>query len=79
MASKKRYVIDLSRDLTRPPHRGVMQIYMLELLTVCHHADMFCDYGHCNSGDIKFLKFYVMSRDHMFKGLCEFMGGSLSQ
>ena len=51
-----------------------MQIHEWELLAVCHHTDKSCDHNHCNSGDIMFLICHVTSREHMFKGLYEFMG-----
>ena len=68
---------NLCRDLTRPPHWGVMRIYGWELLAICHHPDKFGDHGHCESGDM-FLICYVTSSDQIFEGLCYFMGGSLS-
>ena len=41
-------VVNLSCDLTRPHHSGVMQIFWGELLRVCHHSDKFCDQRHCD-------------------------------
>ena len=46
---------------------------------VCHHPGKFGDHGHCDSEDIMFLICYMTSGNCMFKGLCEFMGGSPSQ
>ena len=54
-----------------------MQIYGWELLAVCHHPDKFGDHRHCESGG-RCLICHVTSYVHMFKGLCYFMGGSLS-
>ena len=42
-----------------------------------HYADKSCDHKHRDGGDV-FLICHVTSRDYMFKGLCEFMGGSSS-
>ena len=44
-----------------------------------HHPDRSCDQKHCDSGDAMFLIRHVTSREHMLKGLCEFVCGSLSQ
>ena len=55
-----------------------MQIHVWELLALGHLPDKFGDDGHCDSGDITFLICYVTSREHMLKGLCESMRGSLS-
>ena len=38
-----------------------------------------CEHRHYDSGDIVFLIYHVTSREHMFKGLCECMGGIPSQ
>ena len=46
-----------------------------ELLAVCHHPDKRGDHRHCDYGDM-FLICHMTLSDHMFKGLCEFMGGS---
>ena len=35
----------------------------------------FGDHKHCVSGDMMFLICHVTLLGHMFKGLCEFMGG----
>ena len=47
-------------------------------LGVSHYADKSCDHKHCDEGDM-FLICHVTSHEHMFKGLCEFMGGSSSR
>ena len=52
-----------------------MQISGWELLKVCHHLGKCCEHRHYDSGGIVFLICYMISREHMFKGLCEFMGG----
>ena len=39
---------------------------------LCHYADKSCDHKYCDGGDI--LICHVTSREHMFKGFCEFMG-----
>ena len=60
---KWRYnLFNLSRDLTKPPHLGVMQIYGLEFLVVCHHPDKRSDHRHCVSGDM-LLICHMTSRD----------------
>ena len=67
----------MSRDLIPRYHLGVLRIYRWEFLAVRHHPDKSFDHKHCESGDM-FLICQVTSREHMFKELCEFMGGSLS-
>lgn len=62
-------LLNFSRGLTRPLH-----FYGWDLLAVCHHPDRFCDYWHCDCGDI-FLNCQTISCDNMFQGLSEFMGG----
>ena len=54
-----------------------MEIYGWEVLVLFHYADKSCDHKHRDGGDV-FLICHVTSRDYMFKGLCEFMGGSSS-
>ena len=54
-----------------------MRIYGWKFLAVCHCPDKSCDHKHIYSGDI-FLICQVTSREHVFKGLSEFMGGSPS-
>lgn len=49
---------------------------------IFHDAAKFGGHRHCSSSDIIFfLIFHVTSgdHDHVLKGLCEFMDGSLSQ
>ena len=67
-------VFKLSRDLPWIPHSGVLWIYGLELLALCHHPGNSCDHKHCDSDDAMFLICHLTSREH--KGLCKFMGGS---
>ena len=45
---------------------------------LCHHPHRFYDHNYCDTGDITILILHLTSRKHMFKGLCEFMGGSSS-
>ena len=70
-----RYVFNLSHDLTWPPHWESMRIYGWELLVLCHYADKPCDHRHCDGGDM-FLICHIISLEHMFKWLCEFLGGT---
>ena len=35
-------------------------------------------HSHCDSGDLTILIFHVASRDDVFKGICDFIGGSSS-
>ena len=51
-----------------------MQIYGCELLKVCHRLGKSCEHRYYNSGDIVSLICHVTLREHMFEGLCEFMG-----
>ena len=43
---------------------------------VCHHSDKYRDHKQYDNGDIKFLICHVISCEHMFKRLHEFMGGT---
>ena len=54
-----------------------MRIYGREVLAKCHHLDKSCDESHFDSGDM-FWICHVTSRQHMFKGLFEFMSQSPS-
>ena len=45
-------LFNLSRDLKLQPHWGVLRIYALELVAVCHHPDMFYDHKHRDSGSM---------------------------
>ena len=56
-----------------------MQIYGLEFFVVCHHPYKSFDHKLCVSGDIMFLIRHMTSREHRFKGLCEFTGETPSQ
>ena len=55
-----------------------MRIYGWELFAVCHHHDKSCNHKYYDSGNM-FLIHHETSREHMFKGLCEFIGGSFSR
>ena len=55
-----------------------MRIYGWEQY-VTDKSDKSCDHKHCDGGDIQILICHVTSHKHIFKGLCEFMGGTLSQ
>ena len=46
---------------------------------ICHHLGKSCEHRHYDSGDIVFSICHVASCEHMFKGLCEFMGEIPSQ
>ena len=65
----------MSRDITRPPHRGAIRIYGWELLAVCHHPDKFGHHMHCNSGDM-YLLCHVTSQDHIIGGSSDLMDES---
>ena len=56
-----------------------MRVYGWGLLVLCHHAGKFCDHIHCYVRVTMFLVCQVTSHEHMFKGLCEFMGGISSR
>ena len=43
---------------------------------VCHHPAKFDGHRHCGSGSM-FIICFVNSQDHVTKGLCDFMDGSL--
>ena len=43
---------------------------------VCHHPDKSYDHRHCDSRGIIFSISHVTSREHKFKGLCDFSGES---
>ena len=52
-------------------------------LKISQYSANFSDYWHCGSEDIMILVFskdliLVISKDHVIKGLCDFMGGSTS-
>ena len=50
-------------------------MYGWEHLKVCHRLGKSCEHWNYDSWDIVFLICHVTSREHMFKRLCEFMGG----
>ena len=49
-----------------------------EHLVVRQQPDKFGDHRRCDNEDILFLILLLTSRDHMFKRLYRFMGGSIS-
>ena len=63
-------IFNLSRYLVWPPHGMVMRNSGSKLLEVCHQPGKSCDHKHWDSQDIMFLIC------HLFKGLCEVMGGN---
>ena len=42
---------------------------------ICHHTAKFGGHKHCGKRDINFSICYVTSLDHLFKGLCDLIGG----
>ena len=54
-------------------------LYGWESLTVYYHPDEFGDHRHCDSKNVLFLICHLTSMDHMFKGLCKFIGESPSE
>ena len=52
-----------------------MKLYGLELLAVSQHPDKFGDHRPCDNRDLMFLVCNVTSRDHLFKGFCDFTDG----
>ena len=61
-------VFNLSLDLTRLPHWGVMLIYGWELLALNHHSDELGDHKHCDSVDKMLLICHGTSRDPCLQG-----------
>ena len=53
-----------------------MWLYGWEPLTLATHAANFGGFRHCGSGDKIFLICHVISKDHLFKGLRDIMGGN---
>ena len=49
-----------------------------ELFAVCQHPGKFCEHKNGDSGYIIFIICHATYRDHIFKGMCEFMSGSPS-
>ena len=64
---------DLSRYLTQSLIQMFMRFNGWDPKSLGHHIDGF---RHCGSGDKTFLICHMISRFHMFKGLCDFVGGS---
>ena len=52
----------------------VMWLYDWDLLILGHHAANFGDFRPCGRGNKTFSICHVISRDHIFKGLGEFIG-----
>ena len=69
----------MSSDLARPLGQRVLWLYGRKLLIVCNCYVRFGVYRHCNSGDMIFLIYCVTSRDHVFKGLCDFISRNFSK
>ena len=55
-----------------------MRLYGKESLTLGHQTADFDGFQYCGSGDKAFLICHVISKNHVFKGLCDFMDGSTS-
>lgn len=51
-----------------------MQLW--EFLAVSHQPDKFDGNGYYDKLDLILLIFHVMSKDHVFKGLCNVISGS---
>ena len=56
----------------------VMGLHGWKPLTLGYHAAKFGGFRHCGSGYKTFLICHVISKGHIFKGLCDFKGGSPS-
>ena len=54
----------------------IMRLYDWELLTLGHHVVSYGGSKHCDWGDKSFSICHVISKDHVFKGLSDFTGGS---
>ena len=50
-----------------------MWLYGWELLILGHYTATFSDFMHCGSRDKTFLICHVISKDHVLRGLCDFM------
>ena len=59
---------------SRSRDKRVMRLYGRKLLNGCNDPARFGGHRYCGSGDNMFLIYYVTSRDHVFKGLCDLMG-----
>ena len=51
----------------------IMGSYGRKLLIVCDHHAKFVGHKHCSSGDVMFLIYYMISCDHLLKGLFDFI------
>ena len=51
-----------------------MRLHERKLLIVCNDPGRFGGHMYCDGGDIMSLTYHVTSHDHVFKGLCDFMG-----
>ena len=67
----------MSRDLLRLGNETAMRLYGKKLIIVCNHPARIGGHRHCGSGDM-LLIYHMTSRDHVFKGLCDFKGESFS-
>ena len=56
----------------------IMWLYGLEPLNLSHRAANLGGFRHCDKGDEMFLICHLISKDLVFKGLYDFMGGSPS-
>ena len=57
----------------------VMRLYGWMPLTLGHHDATFGGFSHCGSGDEMFLMCHMISKDHVFKGLRDFIRENPSQ
>ena len=57
---------------------GHVTLWLGDLLSASHHAARFGDLRHYGSREKTFLIYHVISKTHMFKELCDFMGGGPS-
>ena len=61
-----------------PHNEMVMWLHGRIPLTLSYHPGKSCGQRSCKRGDIMFLIWHVTSHDHMFRGLCDFIGGNKS-
>ena len=54
----------------------IMWLYGYEPITLGHHAVNFGGFRQYGSGDNTFLICHMNSKEHVFKGFCDFMGQS---
>ena len=52
----------------------VMWLYDWEPLALRHHTANFGGFRHCSREDKTFSICHMISKDHVCKGLCDFMG-----